>query len=152
MNFARFTFLALAMGVTLQYAQAQTAAPRMINRDELRACMDSESQIAARREAADARSKAQVAEHSAIRTEREAIQAEHKRVEEGSGSRDRLERRVRVFNDRLKAANDVQAQISAELDSIGKALGEHNARCSGTAYKDEDKEAILKERAAAGKK
>ena len=142
----RITLLALALGALAQAAAAQ--APRVISRDELRACMDSESQIAARREAVAARSKAQETEHAAIRAERESLQAEQKRVEAGEGSRDRLERRGRVFNERLKAANDVQAQIAAEVDAVNKALAAYNDKCGGVAFKDEDREAILKERAA----
>ena len=72
MNFSRPVFLALAVGATLQVAQAQTA-PRMINRDELRACMESESQLTSRRESAEARSKQQTAELASIRAESEAL-------------------------------------------------------------------------------
>jgi len=152
MNFSRPVFLALAMGATLQVAQAQTA-PRMIDRDELRACMESESQLTSRRESVEARSKQQTAELASIRAESEALQAERKRLEEGGvGSRDRLERRGRAYNERVKAANDAQAQLRAEIDAVSTALAAYNDKCGGTVFKDEDKEAILKERAAAGKK
>lgn len=128
-------------------AQAQSAKPP-VTRDQLRACMDTESSFVPRRQALEVRGTKNREEAAAIRAEREEMTAEAKRLEERNESMDRFNRRVRPHNERVKAAQDEAAAYRAELETLNKAMITYNETCGGITFLPEDKEAILKERAA----
>jgi hypothetical protein len=136
---------ALLLATVLHAAQAQTPAPRMVTRDELRVCMNSESGLKTRREAIDPRAKLNRDEAAAIRTEAAQMQEERDKLVEDQKPMDRFERKVKVHNARVKAAQDSAEGFRAELDSLNKAMLAHNEKCGGITYLAEDKEAILKE-------
>lgn len=135
-------------------AAAQGTPNKTLTRDELRACMDSEDSLKSRGAALKERNAKQNAEVEAYRSEDEQLKAEQKRVEESSlpGTRDRFDRKVRQHNARGKAAEESGKALTADADTFSKDLEAHNARCSGVAVKREDREALQKEREAAGKK
>jgi hypothetical protein len=132
--------------LTLQAAQAQTPAPRMVTRDELRVCMNSEGALKTRREAIDPRAKQNRDEAAAIRTEAEAMKEERDKLVEDQKPMDRFDRKVKAHNGRVKAAQDSAEAFRAELESLNKAMLAYNEQCGGITYLSEDKEAILKER------
>lgn len=72
----------LLLAIALQGAQAQTKPDKVLTRDELRACMNSDSEQAVRRKALDQRNEQNRAEAAAIRAEAEQMTAEQKRIEE----------------------------------------------------------------------
>jgi hypothetical protein len=125
--------------------------PRLVTRDELRVCMNSEGELAGRRRAMDARGKQNQDEQDAIRAEAQELQQEHQRLEDANANRDRFERRVKAHNARVATANSAAAAFRAELEALNKALIAHNEQCGGISFRSEDKEAILKERESATK-
>lgn len=126
--------------------------PRNVTREELRVCMNSEGELAKRRQGLEARGKKQSEEGAAIRDEAAELQQEMKAAEENSRNTDRVERKVRAHNLRIKAANDVLTALRGDVDQLNKDTNAHNDKCGGISFLPEDKEAILKEREAAAKK
>lgn len=153
----KFTPLAAAVSglllaaITLQGAQAQSGAQKVVTRDELRACMNAETALAARRQAVEAESRRNGEEVAAIRAEAQELLVEQKRLEQEPSRTDRFERRVRAHNVKVEAARASDASLRAGLDALNRAVVAHNQQCGGISFRPEDKEAILQERAAAGK-
>jgi len=141
----------LVATIALHGAQAQTKEPRVVSRDELRSCMNSETEVVARRRALEARKEKNAAEGEAIRVETEELTEEEGRIGQNQGRMDRYERRVKVHNDRIKAANAGIASFTSDLEAFRKDLAAYNELCSFISFKPEDKEAILKERESATK-
>lgn len=132
-------------------AQAQTKPAKMATLDELRDCMSSESELAIRRQATEARAKQNRDEADSIRAEAEEMAVEQKRILESQGSRDKFDRRVKTHNARIQTAQANAESFRTDLEAFNKALSHHNDLCGGIAFRVEDKEAILKERGSATK-
>lgn len=144
--------LAVMLGTTaLHEAHAQTRAPRPVTRDELRVCMNSDAELKARRQAVEARSTLNRDEAAAIRAEAQQMGEEQKRIVEERGSMDRFNRRVKVHNARVEAARAGADALRMDLDALNQVLASYNEQCGVISFKDEDQEAILKEREAAKK-
>ncbi|HWI81906.1 hypothetical protein [Ramlibacter sp.] len=141
----------LLAALALTSAHAQDKAAKLVTRDQLRVCMNSESDLASRRQALDARNKKNGEEAAAIRAEAEELTEESKRADERPLGRDRFERHVRAHNARVAAAKTGVEALRADLEALNKSLVAHNEQCGGISYLPEDKEAILKEREAAKK-
>lgn len=129
-------------------AQAQTPSPRMVTRDELRACMNSESDLATRRQAVEARSSRNRDEAAAIRSESGQLKTENERLQEDNAPMEKFQRKVKAHNARVQAAQADTVSLNTELDAMNKAVVDYNQQCGGITFLAEDKEAILKERAA----
>ncbi|ROZ69416.1 hypothetical protein [Ramlibacter sp. WS9] len=151
MKFTTFSAIAAAVFV-LQAAHAQTPA-KTVNRDQLRVCMNSESDLAARRQAMDARNKVNNEEAAAIRAEQQELTEERKRIGEDDATKIErfMNRRAKPHNARVKVAQDKAEAFRVDLEALNKALVAHNDQCGGISFMAEDKEAILKEREAAKK-
>ncbi len=133
--------------VVLTSVQAQTQpAPRLVTRDELRTCMNSETDVMAQRQAMTPRSQKNGDEAAAIRAEAQELAQEQKRLEEDQKPMDRFGRKVKAHNERVKAAQAGADAFRAELEAVNKALVAYNDQCGGISYLPEDKAAILKER------
>lgn len=141
----------LAAVIAFPAAQAQTPPPKekLVTRDELRVCMSSESELATRRQALEARAAQNREEAGAIRTAAEELAEEKKRVDDDPNQMriDRFERRVKAHNTRVKAAQDKAEALRADLEAMNKSLLAHNDSCGGISFRKEDKDAILQERA-----
>ena len=140
--------------LSLHAAHAQPKGAKVVSREQLRACMDSESELAARRSAIDSRKARNNEESAAIKVETAELTEEQKRVEDdasGTGRRERFERKVKAHNARVKAAQAGTDALTADLQDLNTALVAHNDKCGGISYSKEDREAILKEREAAKK-
>jgi septal ring factor EnvC (AmiA/AmiB activator) len=147
------SFWGIAAGLVLaitafQPTQAQTAPPRLVTRDELRACMNSESDIAARRQAIEARGRQNRDEAAAIRSVNEELKAEQEKLEEDQKPMDRFNRKVKAHNARVQAAQAAAVAFNNDLDGLNKSVVGYNQQCGAISFLPEDKEAILKERAA----
>lgn len=136
----------LFAAITLQGAQAQTKPTRLVTRDELRVCMNSESALSVRRKAMEPRNDQNREEAAAIRAEAQQLADEQRRIEENQGPMDRFNRRVKAHNARVQAAQANAELFRTDLEALNKALVAHNEQCGGISFKSEDKEAILKER------
>jgi predicted RNase H-like nuclease (RuvC/YqgF family) len=146
-------FAAGAGAQTPAPAGPAASAPRVVSRDELRTCMNTESTLLERRKALEARAATNQAEVVAIRAEAAKMAEDQKAVDAED------ERKVRAFkrvidahNARVQAANTARETFRTDLDSLNKGLVSYNETCGSIAFKKEDKDAILKEREAAAKK
>lgn len=129
---------------------AAAAEPRLVSRDELRQCMATEGQLAARREQVMARSKASQEEIAAIRAEAAQMDEDRKLIRDDEHAKqDRFERRRKTHNARVQAAQTVNAAVRADLEALNKDLTAYNGSCGRIAFLPEDRAAILKEREAA---
>lgn len=139
----------LLTAVAVNGAFAQTKSDKPVTRDELRACMNSESTIATRRKELEARAKVNGDELAAIRAEAQELKDEQERVGDDSRRLDRFERKVKAHNARVQASRTTGDAFRADLDAMNKSVVSHNEKCGGITFLPEDKEAILKEREAA---
>jgi DNA repair exonuclease SbcCD ATPase subunit len=137
--------------IALQGAQAQTKPDKLVTRDELRACMNSESDLVTRRKTMEDRAARQRDEAAALQAEGKELKEEQQQLAEAQKSMERFERKVKAHNARIQAARTSADSIAKDLDAFNQALTAHNEKCGGISYSKEDKDAILKERAAAGK-
>jgi chromosome segregation ATPase len=142
-----------ASGFAPSPAQAQSASPKIATREELRACLDGEESLKAKRADLEARAKQNTEDAAVINKEGEELKEEQKRAEDSTlpMARDRVERRIRQYQAKVKAAQEKEEGVRTGLEDLKKGIDEHNARCNGISFNPEDKEAILKERAAKGK-
>ena len=83
-----------------------------------------------------------------IRAAQEELAAEQKKLEEDGKPMDRFNSKVKVHNIRVQVAQAATHSFNVELDAVNKALLAYNEQCGGITFMPEDKEAILKERAA----
>lgn len=148
------SLLLAALAIAYGSAGAQAAKPtKLVTKDELRVCVASEAELATRRQAIEAKKTGNTAEVAAIKLESTEMAEEQKNIDESNDRKVReFKRKVTAHNDRVKAANASSEAFGKELDSFNKALVAYNDSCGGISYSREDKEAILKEREAAGKK
>ena len=144
---------ALLLAAATFPAQAQAPAePKMVTRDELRVCMNTEADLAAKRQALTARNEANRAEGTAIRAEAAEMAEEQKAVEGNEMKMDRFNRKVKAHNARVEAARLASESLRGDLEGLNKGVAAYNASCGGISFSRDDKEAILKEREAAAKK
>ena len=145
----------LALGIALVVAafafpaaHAQPKAEKLVTRDELRTCMNSEASIAARRKELEARAKVNGDEAASIRAEAQELKAEQERMGDDSRKLDRFNRKVKAHNTRVQSAQGASEAFRADLEGMNKSVVAHNEKCGGISFLPEDKEAILKEREA----
>jgi chromosome segregation ATPase len=150
-----------ALAATALSAGAQgQPAPRKVDRAELRYCLDTADTIKARNETLKERAAKVRAQQEELKVEGEAIQKEVERQESGTGgsigiatnSRDRLERRKGAYGRKIEEGKAEALALQPEADKLNADLATYNQRCSGISFDREDREAVDKERAAAGKK
>jgi hypothetical protein len=67
-------------------------------------------------------------------------------------ARDRLERRKTAYDQKVAAAKADSEKFGPDAEALNKDLDAYNQRCGGISYDPADREAIMKEREAAGKK
>jgi len=139
----------LLAAIALQGAQAQTQPDKVVTRDELRTCMNSEAALAARRKELEARNKGNGDEAASIRAEAEQLKAEQEKIIADNAPMDRFNRKVKAHNERILAARTRADAFKGELETLNKSLLAHNESCGGISFRQEDKDAILKEREAA---
>lgn len=151
LSFAAAVSGLLLAAATIQGAEAQSTGARTVTRDELRACMNRESELAVQRQAVETQNRRNGEEFAAVRAEAEELTAEKERLEREPNRTDRFERRVRAYNAKVAEAKAKDASFRASLDALNQAVVAHNDRCGGISFLPEDKEAILKEREAAAK-
>lgn len=149
-----FIACVLACAAAAPVAQAQQAAPRQLTRDEYRACMDTQDQLFATRDSLHATAAEITKENDALKAEHEELVAAQKRAEENQNTlaMNGVERRQRAFTGKAKALQAKSDAWKASSEALVKGTDDYNAKCSNVAIQAEDKEAVTKERAAAGKK
>lgn len=141
----------LLAAATIHGAHAQSAGAKVVTRDELRVCMNRESELGGQRQALELQNRRNGEEFAAVRAEGDELKAEQERLEREPNRTERFERRLRAYNAKVAAAKAKEASFRAGLDALNQAVADHNTRCGGISFLPEDKEAILKEREAAAK-
>lgn len=141
----------LFSAIALQGALAQTKPDNTVSRDELRACMNSENELLARRKTMEDRAARQREEASALQAEAKELAQEQKQLAEERKSMDRFQRKVKEHNVRIQEAKNHADSVAKDLAAFNHALAAYNEKCGSISFKQEDKDAILKEREAAGK-
>lgn len=133
---------------------AQDAPSKIITRDEFRACMNEQDTLKSRRDAIEQRGSKLKQESDALKAEDDQLKEEQKRAEDSSfpGTRERFERKLKTHTARGKAAEEEGKSMRSDAETFSKDLNAHNAKCSGVSISREDREAVMKEREAAGKK
>jgi hypothetical protein len=148
------TLIAACVAVTSGVAVAQPAAkpePRVVSREELRACMTTDQAIAARKKALIEKNAKLKEEQVAITADSAVLKEEGEKLADNNANMDRFNRKVRTHNQRIDAALNAGKAINAEAEAINKDAIAYNQTCTGIAFRPEDKEAILKEMPAAPK-
>ena len=142
----------LAASAAQVFAQAAAKPARLVNRDELRTCMNSEADLGKRRKELEARKLANREEVVAIKAESEKMKEDQEKLDPADDRKVRAFKRViEAHNTRVKAANAAAEAFNTDLDNMNKQAIAYNEQCAGITFRSEDKEAILKEREAAAK-
>lgn len=152
---AFITFAACALAVSAQ--QTSKDGKRIGTRDEYRACLENADSIEQRQGELRSRGDKINAELKSLNDEAPELSAAAKSADdEGYGltgvRRTRLERRIKEHDARLKAAQDLQATLSGDVDGFNKFVVDYKGRCTNIAFDNDDVAAVKKEREAAGKK
>lgn len=142
----------LAAAFVVSSALAQTPPARVVTRDELRACMSSVSKLATDRQALTERGTKVREEAQAMGAQLQELAEQRQRAEElGGVALDRFNRKVTLHNTRMEAVRASAERIGKDEDAFNTETIAYNASCGRISFKPEDKEAILKELAPAGK-
>ena len=142
----------LAAAFVVSSALAQTPPARVVTRDELRACMSSVSKLATDRQSLSERGTKVREEAQAMGSELQELAEQRPRAEEQGGvALDRFNRKVKSHNARMEAVRASAERIGKDEDAFNTETIAYNASCGRISFKPEDKEAILKEVAPAGK-
>lgn len=136
-------------------AQPAAPAPRAVTRDEFRACLATQDDLLAKRASIEKRNNEIKTEQEEITAESAQMELEAKRMigETGSSPRaERFERRTRAHNLKVKALGEKSKSVNDEVTALNAATKGYNESCGNMLVKEEDREAVRKEREAAGKK
>ncbi|MEZ0309572.1 MAG: hypothetical protein ACAH21_16740 [Ramlibacter sp.] len=142
----------LVLAALQAHAQAPAAPakePRIVSRDELRVCMNTEADLVKNRKTLDERIAKNREDNAAIRADSAALAEEGRRLEEEQKSMDRFNRKVKAHNVRIDDSRKVADALKADLEGLNKGLVGYNEKCGGISFLPEDKQAILKERESA---
>jgi hypothetical protein len=146
------TTLSLLGAFIVCSAPAQTPPARVVNRDELRACMSSTRKLTADRQSLSERGTKAREEARAIAAELQELTEQRPRAEERGGvALDRFNRKVKSHNARMEAVRASAERIGKDEQAFNAETIAYNASCGRISFKPEDKEAILKELAPADK-
>jgi hypothetical protein len=149
---AAAVLLTVFSGAPALAADADPQELQFFTREQYRACLDSEDRLKALRQVNEAR----VAENNQImfrlQTGAKALFEEQKNVSPFDESQiDAFNKRLEEHNSAIAAANEDAVKLRAEHEAYHAESLEHNQRCGTLAVKLADREAVLKERKAAGK-
>jgi hypothetical protein len=131
--------------------QAKDPSKRVGTRDELRFCMNAEPEIQARQKALLERGQKLGESARAMQAETEEVTAEQKRAESDDSltgpRRERLERKIRAHNAKLKEAREVEAAFDADKAAFDKDLAAWRDKCTNVQFMQDDLDAVKAERA-----
>lgn len=139
---------AIAASFLLPAAAQQAKDPnkRVGTRDELRYCMSASPEIQARQKALIERGKKLGEDANQLKAETDEVTAEQQRAETDdtySGPRrERLERKVRAHNAKLKEAREVEAKFDADKATFEKDLGAWREKCTNVQFMQDDLDAV----------
>lgn len=151
--------LAIACGALVALALPAVAqdgpAKKTLTRDQYRACLDSADKLKARGEDIKARTDKLKSEIDAISAENDEIQKLEQKQKDmvmSAGDQRRFERRKAANTARGKASDEAKKTLTDDMASYTKEVEAYNGGCTGVSVYPQDREAVEKEREAAGKK
>lgn len=146
---------ALLFALIIKPALAAVYEPRTLNygtREQLNACLDSDDRIKAHSKliadyiAENNATMIQIQIEAAMLVDLQAATATNNKAQVES-----FNRRIEEHNRLVKSADEHAHKTKIELELYNKELAEHNKRCAALVFKMEDREAVKKDRQAAGK-
>ncbi|HEY8049857.1 MAG TPA: hypothetical protein VIE63_11835 [Ramlibacter sp.] len=149
-----FTVLA-ACALTAGAQQMTKDGKRIGTRDEYRACLNDAETVEHRQADLRARSDKIAQQMKALSDEAPELAAAVKSADDDGLTgfrRTRLERRVKEHDEHLKAAQDDETKLNADVADLNKFTEAYRGRCTNVAFDNDDVAAVKKEREAAGKK
>ncbi len=156
MRFSSTTLLGLLLvAVTMPAFAAGPAGTELkfASREQYRACLDEEDAAKARLEAFERLTAENNATMFLIQTEAAALVEEQKNLLTASTMQiDAFTKKWETHNRFVKEANERAEKIKAEQDAFNAEMVEHNRKCATLVFRLTDRDAVLKERKAAGKK
>lgn len=139
---------AIAASLVLPVAAQQAKDPnkRVGTRDELRYCMSASPDIQARQKALIERGNKLGEAAKQMKAETDEVTAEQQRAETDDTytgpRRERLERKVRAHNAKLKEAREVEAKFDADKAAFEKDLGAWREKCTNVQFMQDDLDAV----------
>ena len=150
-------FVALACCATITFAQSAPAtAKRQGTRDELRACLNTETELQTRRDALAEGLKKVDAAGKQVSVEGDEVKSDQERLDSDPSitgpRRDRIERKIRQHNARVAEYKQLEAKFEADKSAFDKDHAAWRDKCTTVQFLQDDMDAVKKEREAAGKK
>jgi hypothetical protein len=142
---------AIAASLLLPAAAQQAKDPtkRVGTRDELRYCTNTGPEIQARQKVLVERGQKLGEAAKAMQAETEEVQADQKRAETDDSltgpRRERLERKIRAHNAKMKEAQEVEAKFDADKAVFEKDLAAWREKCTNVQFMQDDLDAIKAE-------
>lgn len=146
-----FAFAALS-GIFLE-AHAQVALrPTHSTKEEYRACLKEEDTLKAQKTALNEQSKTHSASLKRIQDEMRAhVATQPLPGRADDAAVDAFNEKIGILNARVDASNKEAERLNLELHKLNTKIAATNQRCAGMVVPYADHEAVLKERAEAGK-
>jgi hypothetical protein len=129
--------------------QAKDPSKRIGTRDELRYCTSASPEIQARQKALVERGSKLGEAAKQLKAETDEVMAEQQRAETDDTytgpRRERLERKVRAHNAKLKEAQEVEAKFDADKAAFDKDLAGWREKCTNVQFMQDDLDAVKAE-------
>lgn len=155
MHNAFVTIIALLLMVLVKPTFAADSEPKDFksSREQFRACLDKEDRLKALRKMLDEHIVEYNATISLIRTEAAALVDEQKNIDLADATQvDAFNKRSEKHNKLVKSSNERAGKLKVEEDTYNAESIKYNEGCAGRVVRIADREAVLKERNADGKR
>lgn len=132
--------------------EAKANEPGFYSKEEYSACLDSEDRLNARRKTLEEQVTEINAATALIQTEAAALVEEQKNlILTDAVQVEAFNKRTEAYSAKVKSSVERAEQLNAEQEAYHATLMEHNKKCATLVVKITDREAVMKERTAAGK-
>lgn len=125
-------------------------APKYSSRDEYRACLDKQDSLEPQRILRETKLDEHTAELKRLQDEMNAHVADQPNVD--TDDQDAIDALMETLNARGKDLNRLGEDLNRETTAYNKQVAAMNKQCAGMVMPFKDRNAVLKERAAKGKK
>lgn len=150
------TIIALLLMILVKPIFAADSEPKdfkFSSREQFRACLDSEERLKALRKMLDEHITEYNATISLIGTEVTALVEEQKKIDLADAMQvDAFNKRTEKHNKLVKSSKERAGILKVEEDTYNAESMKYNERCAGLVFRMADREAVLKERHADGKR
>jgi uncharacterized protein YhaN len=142
--------LALWLGAGADASAQSTAKPKLATRDDYRACVAEDDRLLPIRQSLQARKVQHDAELKRFQDDSQAHVAGQPKIDTGDQAAvDAFNARLDALNARVAELNAHSARMNDEQAAFNAQVAAHNKRCAGMVVSFADRDAVMKERAAA---